>query len=401
MTTVIRPPVWRIGWKGFLAIEALKALGRLIRLAYRWPKTSVGLILGIVAVWGVKTLAAMWGWPSLIGLGAVAAGLGLAALQRHMEVSERRGRPQVRSAVRGIVLYRRDWRSAMKFAGLSYKDEGEEYLPTLVSVKTGKAVDRVRLKMLPGQTITDYGKAAERLAQTFDAREVRPKSVHRRHHLLDLLVLREDPLDVPVAPLSPPNVDLERVPVGIREDGKPFSLRLLYSHILVAGLTGSGKGSVIWSLLLGIAPAIREGRVKVFAIDPKGGMELALGEPLFEQFIHGDAEEMADFLDEAVLSMQRRAKVLRGLTRKMVPSAEPGNELIVIIIDEIASLTSYVQDAALRKRIGNALSMLLSQGRAVGVCVIAATQDARKEVLSMRDLFPARVALRTGSGSRT
>lgn len=38
--------------------------------------------------------------------------------------------------------------------------------------------------------------------------------------------------------------------------------------------------------------------------------------------------------------------------------------------------------------------MNLSQGRAVGVSVVAALQDPRKEVLPFRDLFPLRIALR-------
>src|SRR4029079_15719398 len=35
-----------------------------------------------------------------------------------------------------------------------------------------------------------------------------------------------------------------------------------------------------------------------------------------------------------------------------------------------------------------------SQGRAVGVSVVGAVQDPRKEIVTMRDLFPTRVALR-------
>ena len=38
--------------------------------------------------------------------------------------------------------------------------------------------------------------------------------------------------------------------------------------------------------------------------------------------------------------------------------------------------------------------MLLSQGRAVGVVVVAALQDPGKDVLPFRDLFPTRIALR-------
>jgi S-DNA-T family DNA segregation ATPase FtsK/SpoIIIE len=122
------------------------------------------------------------------------------------------------------------------------------------------------------------------------------------------------------------------------------------------------------------------------------------GLPLFSKFVYGPPEEIAEALDKAVTAMQKRADRLRGTTRKLVPSVD--EPLFVIVVDEIASLTAYVQEAAMRRRIGNALSMLLSQGRAVGYTVIAATQDARKETLGMRDLFPSRVALRTAEANQ-
>ena len=64
------------------------------------------------------------------------------------------------------------------------------------------------------------------------------------------------------------------------------------------------------------------------------------------------------------------------------------------MIDELAALTGYVGDRETKRRIANALGLLLSQGRAVGVVVIAAVQDPRKETVPARDLFPVRIALR-------
>ncbi|MGH3504096.1 MAG: hypothetical protein ACRDQA_24850, partial [Nocardioidaceae bacterium] len=64
------------------------------------------------------------------------------------------------------------------------------------------------------------------------------------------------------------------------------------------------------------------------------------------------------------------------------------------LIDELASLTAYVTDRKARERIKVALQLLLSQGRACGVVVVAALQDPRKEVLPERGLFPTRIALR-------
>ena len=41
-----------------------------------------------------------------------------------------------------------------------------------------------------------------------------------------------------------------------------------------------------------------------------------------------------------------------------------------------------------------ALATLTTQGRAVGYCVVAALQDPRKDVLTIRNLFPDRIAMR-------
>ena len=143
-------------------------------------------------------------------------------------------------------------------------------------------------------------------------------------------------------------------------------------------------------------------------LDPKGGMELAPGAGLFARFVYGDPDdedsaggspgtgseelEFAEVLEDAVTVMRRRQASLRGKTRLHTPTAaEP---LILVVVDEIASLTAYVVDRDAKKRIAAALSLLLSQGRAVGVTVVGAVQDPRKEILTVRDLFPTRIALR-------
>ena len=86
----------------------------------------------------------------------------------------------------------------------------------------------------------------------------------------------------------PDVVDLTAVHIGRREDWLPWPIRLLGTHVLVAGVTGSGKGSVVWSLLCAVATSIRSGVVQVWAVDPKGSMELGLGRPLYARFAHAD-----------------------------------------------------------------------------------------------------------------
>ena len=66
----------------------------------------------------------------------------------------------------------------------------------------------------------------------------------------------------------------------------------------------------------------------------------------------------------------------------------------MIFVDEVAFLTAYHPDKDLRERVKADLATLTTQGRAVGYCVVAALQDPRKEVMSIRNLFPDRIAMR-------
>jgi DNA segregation ATPase FtsK/SpoIIIE, S-DNA-T family len=184
---------------------------------------------------------------------------------------------------------------------------------------------------------------------------------------------------------------LAAVPLGVCEDGSLFTVQVREAHDLCVGATGSGKGSLIQGLIRQLAPAVPVDLVRLCGFDLKGGMELAAASPLFHEFVY-DAETAADSLEALVRSMKDRAARLRGITRLHVPS--PGDPQYVILLDELAELTAYVADRKLRARIDAALSLLLTQGRALGYSVVAALQDPRKEVLPQRALFPSRVALR-------
>lgn len=204
---------------------------------------------------------------------------------------------------------------------------------------------------------------------------------------------RPDPLAVVVRPPDlPEHVDLAALPMGMREDGTPWLVRLAGRHILIGGASGAGKGSVLWSLIRAVSPGVADGSVRLWGIDPKGGMELGRGRPVFEKFAT-DANDALTVLDSAVAFMRGRSKrYAEGKARDHV--ATPTNPTLVVVIDEIATLTKYGADKRQRDRVNNALGLLLSQGRAVGVAVVGALQDPRKDVLTLRDLFTVRIALR-------
>jgi len=233
------------------------------------------------------------------------------------------------------------------------------------------------------------------IAQAFGARRA---TVHGSR--IDSLVLRLEFADR----LERPVVLDERLPwngaavhIGIDSVGAPRVLRL-GPHTLVAGCSGSGKASLVWGLLLGLADPIRAGIVEVWGVDLKGGMELALGRPLLTRFAD-DAAHAVVLLEQAVSEMQTRARALAGKTRQHTPTAS--SPTVVVLIDELAALTAYETDRDLLRRANAAIAVLASQGRAVGFVVFACLQDPRKETLPTRGLFTQVIGLRLRDRSET
>ncbi len=205
---------------------------------------------------------------------------------------------------------------------------------------------------------------------------------------------QRDPLTTTIPALEPVEpVDLHGLVVGRQEDGQPWRVSLRGGHTLVAGATGSGKGSVIGSLLRAMGPDIRSGRVQVWALDPKGGMELTPAAPLFHRFAYESPAAMVELLEDAVAVMREHAERLRQQGQR-VHTPTPQDPMLVVVVDEMAALTAYCGDRPLAKRAEVALQLLLSQGRAPGVVLVAAVQDPGKDVIGFRDLFPTRIALR-------
>lgn len=233
------------------------------------------------------------------------------------------------------------------------------------------------------------------LAQAFGARRATVQGDH-----ISALLLRLEYVDALAHPFCvemPPAWDGRSVPMGRTASGGLWTLRL-GPHTLVAGSSGSGKASLVWGLLLGLAEPIHGGLVEVWGVDRKGGMELALGRALLTRFA-ADAERSVILLEEAVAAMQARAHDLAGKTRQHVASAE--SPTIVVLIDELAALTAYETDRDLLRRANAALATLASQGRAVGFVVFACLQDPRKETLPVRGLFTQTVGLRLRDRTET
>ncbi|HZM76713.1 MAG TPA: FtsK/SpoIIIE domain-containing protein [Candidatus Limnocylindrales bacterium] len=291
-------------------------------------------------------------------------------------------------------VYYRNWYATCAGLSLALSFDGEKYFPTICKVRRDSEGDRVTVRMVNGQLPEDWSRKAANLAHTFNAATclVYPSRSRRRRNRIVLHFRIFDSLAETVAPFAVPAAPaVTELPVAVRGGGRKVTISLT-THVLIAGASGAGKGAVLWAIVSALAAGIRDGMVRIYAFDPKGGVELDPGRPLFHRFYFGEPEEMAGALEELVKVMKQRQATLRGHGRTHM--ATVNDPTIVILIDEFGALTSYLTDKRLKERINSTMSLILSQGRAVGVHVVAALQDPRKEILPFRNLFSTRIALR-------
>jgi S-DNA-T family DNA segregation ATPase FtsK/SpoIIIE len=346
------------------------AAGILAVLALAWVNLRwIGLV--VLVAWAVVVLAAWrWFWPGSFARWVT--------------------RP-ARGAWRGW-RYRRRWAGVMTIAGAAPWYQGRVILPVLGKITATRYTDRVQVRLVSGQSAADIAKCAENLAHGFGALLCRVRSARSGRVVLEFV--RRDALAalIPAVPI-PASSDLKALPVGRREDGLPWLVRLHGTHVLIAGATGAGKASLLWGLVRAMFPLMQDGLVRVLAADPKL-MELAYGRAIFESYGHyaADPVAIAVMLDQAVADMQDRAGRFAGRQRDHVPTIE--DPFTVVLVDEVAFLTAYQPDRKLKERIMLALATLTTQGRALGYAVVAALQDPRKDVLTIRNLFPDRIAMR-------
>ncbi|GIH66976.1 FtsK/SpoIIIE domain-containing protein [Microbispora siamensis] len=380
---VFRPAVVRTPAIITIVIFLWRVLAGLVMTVVRHPVAValVALPSGIVSLFGWRVAVVATGL--VCSLLSAWAALGYSSFMRSVAWP-------LLAFGRWFWVYRRHWMPVMTVAGLGRQIKGRDYMPRLIKVTCDGWADRVTVKLLHGQSDEDWADRTANLAHGFGAVSCRVE-VERAGRVV-LTFPRRDPLAVPLhARPIPAEPAVHSVEVGQCEDGSPYRLKVHGTHVLIAGATGAGKGSWLWSTIRGLLPAMRAGLVQIWALDPKR-MELSFGRALFGARYAATPEQCADLLEAAVSVMQERADRFAGLQRSHTPTVD--DPFVLVIVDEVAFLTAYQSDKQLRQRATAALATLTTQGRAVGVGVMAALQDPRKEVMSIRNLFPDKIALR-------
>lgn len=388
---------------------ALRAVWAILRWAFAWSRGRARFIGKVMLTalaarvffgTGAAVLVLVAGW--------LGPALGLGAWQHFapLHFEQRVGGPLRRRRWRKWV--ESAWPGFADRAGLSHSESGTHRnrwngtttkikvvsRPRLVNVSTqGERLD-VTVSTRLGQTVADLEAVAPALADAAGAHSVR--AVSEAPGMVRFEMVMRDLLSAPFPARPATQATTDAVTLGRCEDGSPFALTIAERHTLITGCSGSGKGSFFWGVALGFAPAIQAGLVELIGIDLKYGMEARIGANLFAGLATTD-DEAVRALSYAFDVVERRGRALAGHSRKHTPRV--GDPLLVLLIDEMAALTSYMQDKEAKKEADRLLRSILTKGRAVGVVVVGALQDPRKETLAARELFTQTVALRLRSKS--
>ncbi|GGI07529.1 FtsK/SpoIIIE domain-containing protein [Isoptericola cucumis] len=311
--------------------------------------------------------------------------------------------PMTYETVLGGPIRRRGWRRHLRKqwpkiadrCGLTLTTDDARVIPRLRRVRADGNTLTFQVRARVGHTVDDLTNAAEAIATSMGAEAVETRRLGAGW--LELSLTMRELLHVPTLPTIPDAIETRAVTLGRTADGSPWRLNLAARHTLVVGRSGSGKGSIFWGIAGNLAPAAHAGMARLWGVDLKGGVEVAVGSPMFSHVAMNEADAVRLLRDLHRVIVDRQS-VMRGLSRTFTPT--PGDPVHVLMIDELAVLTAYASKDVVNEA-ANLLKLILTQGRAFGVMVVAFVQDPRKETVGMRDLFTQTIALRLASAAET
>jgi len=199
------------------------------------------------------------------------------------------------------------------------------------------------------------------------------------------------------------------VPLGEDLTGQVVTLDLASSnspHVLIAGVTGSGKSEALLTMLHGVARLNEPDQAQLLLVDPKQTELTTLGRlPHTLGPIGSSSNDALTLLEDSVAEMERRYnafKLAGPSIRNIAEYRSSGASMArwIIVLDEYADLISDEDD---RKRIEKAMKRLCAKARAAGIHVIVSTQKPVVSVVNtvVKGNLPGRIALRVNTSTES
>lgn len=216
-------------------------------------------------------------------------------------------------------------------------------------------------------------------------------------------VYRHDRVDLHAEPRAWPwanrqETDVrEPVPLGVTRAGDVVPLPLGRGHILIGGATGAGKSVALGMVTTAVA---LDPGADLYAIDPKIA-DLRPFQHACRQYAQDDYAEGVAVLEYVAASIPQRMRLTdehRVSSVQEIPPLPDGSRAVpavFLVVDELAHFTVDAPQQ-MRERANRALGVILKQGRAADVWLVAATQRPSKDTVptDMRAQFRFALCLR-------
>jgi len=242
---------------------------------------------------------------------------------------------------------------------------------------------RFDVSTLLGEKIKGIRGLLDEIALALGAKEAR---LDRSAHGLAIQVPRSDPQTVSLTRIIEglKNPGPVRPVLGLGDNKVPILANLLspdVAHVLIAGTTGSGKSSLVRTMIISMAMWSTTAELAMVLIDPKGS-----------EF--NDLASLPHLAMDIITDPKQAAQALDMLATTMDSGNDRAETTVVIVIDEVADLLMTAG-----RKATHALTRLTQRGRSAGLHIIAATQKPTAEALGslIKANFPLRLVGRVTS----
>ncbi|MGL3198357.1 MULTISPECIES: FtsK/SpoIIIE domain-containing protein [Curtobacterium] len=264
--------------------------------------------------------------------------------------------------------------------------------------KRSKVIDLAEniLSAVEGESIETYERGRTNNSEAFIVHMEKPENILTAQIIKGEAFFKENPAK-----------EWSSFPMAMDESGCIWSMPM--THVLIWGMTGSGKSSPLQSTIIQAVPFVERGEALLFGSDLKETELLSWDySTLFKDiaFTADDSIAIINMLYEKLVERNRmkRAWLSFGgdgkkadLQRRL--PATKRTPMMIFVIDELLSLLlELFQMGPEGKAAMATLAKIMALGRAVGVFVVTATQNVKQEFLGpMRDNFVVTVVLRNAA----
>jgi S-DNA-T family DNA segregation ATPase FtsK/SpoIIIE len=281
------------------------------------------------------------------------------------------------------------------------------------NVNIGPIITQYELKPAPGMKISRFTSLADDLALAMKASKIRIVAPIPGKDTMGFEIPNKHPdiirlKDVISSPEMQSNPSPTLIGLGKDITGKPFVTDLKdLRHLLVAGLTGSGKSVCLNIIINSILYRATPEQVRFILFDPKK-IEFSMYEkiPHLVKEVITDPKDVLYLLNWAVDEMERRYDIfathnVRNIDdfNRLLSNAPEKEELarlpyLIVMVDELADLMQ-----SLAKEIEKPLRRLSGMARAVGIYLVFATQRPSVDVINgmIKANFPSRISFQVYS----